>query len=77
MPTKAAIAVGAHPDDIEFYMAGTLLMLKRAGYAIHYLTVANGNCGSVQYNAAMLRSIRGAEARAVSGAPYQLRQSLG
>jgi N-acetylglucosamine malate deacetylase 1 len=63
MPTKAAIAIGAHPDDIEFYMAGTLLMLKQAGYAIHYLTVANGNCGSVQYNAAMLRSIRNAEAR--------------
>jgi N-acetylglucosamine malate deacetylase 1 len=66
MPTKAAIAIGAHPDDIEFYMAGTLLMLKRAGYAIHYLTVANGNCGSVQYNAAMLRSIRNAEARAAA-----------
>jgi N-acetylglucosamine malate deacetylase 1 len=66
MPTKAAIAIGAHPDDIEFYMAGTLLMLKRAGYAIHYLTVANGNCGSVQYNAAMLRSIRSAESRAAA-----------
>jgi LmbE family N-acetylglucosaminyl deacetylase len=66
MPTKAAIAIGAHPDDIEFYMAGTLLMLKRAGYAIHYLTVANGNCGSVQYNAAMLRSIRNTEARAAA-----------
>src|SRR5207248_1974482 len=25
MPTKSAIAIAAHPDDIEFYMAGTLL----------------------------------------------------
>ena len=66
MKKPVAIAIGAHPDDIEFYMAGTLLMLKQAGYEIHYLTVANGNCGSVQYNAAMLRSIRNAEARAAA-----------
>jgi N-acetylglucosamine malate deacetylase 1 len=66
MPTKAAIAIGAHPDDVEFYMAGTLLMLKRAGYEIHYMTVANGNCGSTQYNATMLRSIRASEARAAA-----------
>ena len=66
MPSKVAIAIGAHPDDIEFYMAGTLLMLKQKGYEIHYLTVANGNCGSVQYNAAMTRSVRNAEARAAA-----------
>ena len=66
MPSKVAIAIGAHPDDIEFYMAGTLLMLKKAGYESHYMTVANGNCGSVQYNAAMTRSVRNAEARAAA-----------
>ena len=31
MSNKAAIAIGAHPDDIEFYMAGTLLQLKKSG----------------------------------------------
>ena len=46
MPSKAAIAIGAHPDDVEFYMAGTLLLLKQAGYEIHYLNLASGNCGS-------------------------------
>src|SRR5271165_6050954 len=66
MPDKVAIAIGAHPDDIEFYMAGTLLMLKKAGYETHYMTVANGNCGSVQYSAAMTRSVRNAEARAAA-----------
>ena len=55
MPSKVAIAIGAHPDDIEFYMAGTLLLLKQAGYAIHYMTLANGNCGSAEYNAARSR----------------------
>ncbi len=66
MPGKVAIAIGAHPDDIEFYMAGTLLMLKQKGYEIHYLNLASGNCGSVEYNAAMTRSIRNTEARAAA-----------
>ena len=66
MPGKVAIAIGAHPDDIEFYMAGTLLMLKKAGYQTHYMNLASGNCGSAQYNAAMTRSIRNTEARAAA-----------
>jgi LmbE family N-acetylglucosaminyl deacetylase len=66
MPRPAAIAISAHPDDIEFYMAGTLLMLKQAGYAIHCMTLANGNCGSAEYNGAMTRSIRNTEARAAA-----------
>ena len=44
-------------------MAGTLLMLKQAGYEIHYLNVANGSCGSAEHSAAMTRSIRNTEAR--------------
>src|SRR2546426_3901836 len=70
---KTAIAIGAHPDDIEFYMAGTLLLLKRAGGEIHYMTVANGSCGSVRYNVAQTRAIRRKEsirAAAVLGAYY-------
>lgn len=63
MPTKVALAIGAHPDDIEFYMAGTLVLLKRAGYETHYLNVANGCCGSVQYDARQTRMVRRAEAR--------------
>jgi len=66
MSTRAAIAIGAHPDDIEFYMAGTLLMLKKAGYETHYLAIANGNCGSAEYSSAMLKSIRASETRAAA-----------
>ena len=58
-----AIAIGAHPDDIEFYMAGTLVLLQRAGWEIHYLNVANGCCGSVQYDAKKTRIVRRAEAK--------------
>jgi N-acetylglucosamine malate deacetylase 1 len=66
MRNKVAIAIGAHPDDIEFYMSGTLLLLKKAGYETHYMTVANGNCGSSEYNASTLKSIRNTEARAAA-----------
>jgi len=63
MPAKAAIAIGAHPDDIEFYMAGTLLLFKKAGFETHYLNLASGNCGSTEYNGSTTRSIRNTEAR--------------
>src|SRR5436190_11375347 len=68
MVKKAVIAIGAHPDDIEFYMAGTLLMLKKAGYEAHYLNLASGNCGSAEYNGPTTRSIRNTEARAAAKA---------
>jgi len=60
---KTAFAIVAHPDDIEFMMAGTLLLLKKAGYEIHYMNVANGNCGSVEHDAATLKKIRLKEAQ--------------
>lgn len=61
---KRAFAVVAHPDDIEFMMAGTLLLLRDAGYEIHYMTVANGNCGSVVTDAATTARVRREEAMA-------------
>jgi LmbE family N-acetylglucosaminyl deacetylase len=60
---KSAVAIGAHPDDIEFYMAGTLVLLKRAGWETHYLNVGNGCCGSVQHDARHTRIVRRAEAK--------------
>jgi LmbE family N-acetylglucosaminyl deacetylase len=71
--SKIAFAIGAHPDDIEFYMAGTLLLLQQAGYEIHYLTVASGNCGSVEHDAATMRRVRRKEsqrAAEILGAVY-------
>lgn len=62
-----AIAIGAHPDDIEFYMAGTLLLLKRAGYQTHYFNLASGNCGSTKYNNRRAAAIRSKEARQAAG----------
>jgi LmbE family N-acetylglucosaminyl deacetylase len=61
---KTAFAVAAHPDDIEFVMAGTLLRLRDVGYEIHYLNIANGCCGSAEHDATTAARIRNEEARA-------------
>jgi len=60
--SKRAFAVGAHPDDIEFMMAGTLILLKRAGYEIHYLNIANGCYGSAVHPPEVVGAIRTQEA---------------
>jgi len=68
-----ALAVVAHPDDIEFYSAGTLLLLREAGWAIHYLTLSGGDCGSMTTDRETTRRIRAAEGRAAAailGAEY-------
>ena len=70
---KSAFAIGAHPDDIEFFMAGTLLLLKDAGYEIHYMSVANGCCGSTQTGreeTARIRREEGRRAAELAGAVY-------
>jgi LmbE family N-acetylglucosaminyl deacetylase len=58
----AAIAIAAHPDDIEFLMSGTLMLLRSHGYSIHYWNLANGCCGSSKYDAATIAKIRREEA---------------
>jgi len=63
---KTAFAVATHPDDIEFMMAGTLILLKKAGYDIHYMNVANGSCGSAILSRAEAIRVRAAEARAAA-----------
>jgi LmbE family N-acetylglucosaminyl deacetylase len=60
---KTAIAIAAHPDDIELMMAGTLLLLKNQGYEIHYLNLSSGNVGSTEYDAETIKNIRLEEAK--------------
>jgi N-acetylglucosamine malate deacetylase 1 len=61
MPT--AIAIAAHPDDIEFVMAGTLLLLREEGWKIHCLNVSNGNMGSTVMSADETARVRRQEAK--------------
>ena len=60
---KSAIAIVAHPDDIEFLFAGTLLQLGKVGYALHYFCLANGGCGSLTMDAKATANVRRFEAK--------------
>jgi LmbE family N-acetylglucosaminyl deacetylase len=60
---KSALAVFAHPDDIEFVAAGTLLLLKERGWEIHYLNLSSGDLGSMDHTRQETREIRDREAR--------------
>jgi LmbE family N-acetylglucosaminyl deacetylase len=59
-----AFAVFAHPDDIEFVAAGTLIRFRDVGYEIHYMNVADGCCGSTQYDRETLARMRREESQA-------------
>jgi LmbE family N-acetylglucosaminyl deacetylase len=61
---RVVLAAAAHPDDIEFMMAGTLLHLRAAGLRIHLWNLANGSCGSAVREREDIIALRWAEARA-------------
>ena len=56
------LAGAAHPDDIEFMMAGTLLLLRNAGAEIHIFPIANGSCGSMVHSKEEIIRLRREEA---------------
>ncbi|MEI6341704.1 MAG: PIG-L family deacetylase [Verrucomicrobiota bacterium] len=64
MPTLLAIA--AHPDDIEFCMAGTMLAMARRGWDLHYFNLCRGNLGSATIPGPELAEIRAGEAQAAA-----------
>ena len=64
MPT--ALAIAAHPDDIELMMAGTLFLLRDRGWDLHYWNLADGRCGSNEHDAEQIVAIRDQEARAAA-----------
>jgi LmbE family N-acetylglucosaminyl deacetylase len=70
---KTAIAIAAHPDDIELMMAGTLLLLQKQGYEIHYLNLSSGSVGTTEYDYETIKRIRlkeAQEAAAILGAHF-------
>ncbi|MGD0088409.1 MAG: PIG-L family deacetylase [Planctomycetota bacterium] len=63
-PKPVVLAIAAHPDDIEFMFAGTLLRLRNAGAEIHFWNLANGSCGTATHSREEIIRLRGAEAQA-------------
>jgi LmbE family N-acetylglucosaminyl deacetylase len=70
---KTALGIFSHPDDAEMMCAGTLSLLRKAGWEVHIATMAPGDKGTAEYTREEISRIRKAEAaRAaeVIGASY-------
>jgi LmbE family N-acetylglucosaminyl deacetylase len=66
LPTPtSALAIGAHPDDVEFGCGGTLAKWAQAGCTIHHLVLTDGSKGTwdAQADPVVLAARRQAEQR--------------
>ena len=67
------LAIGAHPDDVEFTCIGTLSKLKKRGAEITIATMSPGDCGSTVHSgleAARIRKDEAAKSAKLLGAEY-------
>jgi N-acetylglucosamine malate deacetylase 1 len=72
--SKSALALGAHPDDVEINCSGTLKLLKERGWEIYVATMTLGDCGSRELSPESISQKRHAEAEsacALLGASYR------
>lgn len=69
-PPPCALAIGAHPDDVEFGAGGTLAQWAAAGTEVHLLVLTDGSKGTwdVDHDLAALVATRIEEARAAAAA---------
>lgn len=59
---KIVLGIFAHPDDAEIMCAGTLSLLKKAGWVVHIATMAPGDKGTTEYSREDISRIRKSEA---------------
>jgi LmbE family N-acetylglucosaminyl deacetylase len=70
---KIALALLSHPDDVEMMCAGTLSLLKGAGWEVHIATMTPGDKGTAELSREEISRKRRAEASRAAGligAPY-------
>jgi LmbE family N-acetylglucosaminyl deacetylase len=65
--SQKVLAVGAHPDDVEFYMAGTLALLKELGWLPSIGILAKGDGGSKVLSRYEIAALRRKEAEKAAG----------
>jgi LmbE family N-acetylglucosaminyl deacetylase len=61
---KVVLGIFAHPDDAEIVAAGTLSLLKKAGWFVHIATMTPGDKGSAELSREEISAVRTAEAAA-------------
>jgi LmbE family N-acetylglucosaminyl deacetylase len=75
-PKLRIIAIGAHPDDCDIKFGGTAAKLAKAGHAVKFLSVTNGDAGHQTLGGAALAKRRYLEtqesARRLGIAEYQV-----
>ncbi len=59
---KIVLGIFAHPDDAEIMAAGTLSLLKKAGWSVHIATMTPGDKGSAEHSREEISITRKAEA---------------
>lgn len=67
------LAIGAHPDDVEYMCAGTLAKYAKQGHKVYIATATSGNIGSAHHTMEEIARIRKQEAAnsaAIIGAEY-------
>ena len=66
LPPRRAMVIAAHPDDIEFVVAGTVAKWVRAGTEVMYVLATSGDAGSHEPGATRegVAQVREAEQRA-------------
>jgi len=73
---KRFLVIGAHPDDADIAFGGTAAQLVKAGHAVKFVSMTNGNCGHHIQSGDELARRRYAEtqaSKAVSGiSEYQV-----
>ena len=55
------MVIGAHPDDCEFFAAGTAMKLVEKGHIVKFVSVSNGDAGHQSIERKELARIRRAE----------------
>ena len=63
---KRILVIHAHPDDTEIFCAGTLKLLKYAGYEVVIATMTAGGMGGINSNEKETVRIRKSEAKAAA-----------
>src|SRR4051812_497753 len=74
MTQETVLAMMAHPDDAEILCAGTLIRLRKLGWAVHIASMTPGDCGSTTLAANEISALRLREAASgakVIGAMYR------